>query len=470
MTKSYYKTFPAYLLIDLVIIISTFSITYFSKYNSRQSIVNSINLPDIQGYAIIFSIWLIIIVILFKRHSLYVTDRLLTMPREMLKIAANLLYAAIFISTIIFFVQYKFFSREVFIISLLALFVLLTMWRALKRLVIRKLITDGYHNINVAIIGTGDIAILAANEIKKNPYWGFKLVGFIDNHEIKHVDEFPVLGKVKDCIKIVKKHFIDELILTSPSEADNVNRLIKQARNMHIGLKLILKNIEAPLTLPNVSYLGFLPLLSYEDRKRYAADFILKRLFDFFAALILLLLFSPIGLIVASLIKLDSKGSVFYTQKRAGHKGRHFNFYKFRSMVKGADKAKAALLDKNEIKDGVIFKIKKDPRITKIGYFLRKHSLDELPQLFNVLKGNMSLVGPRPPVPEEVEKYSHDYMQRLSIRPGMTCLSQVRGRSNLTFRKWVKWDLWYINNWSFWLDLKILWLTVGVVLKGKGAY
>jgi exopolysaccharide biosynthesis polyprenyl glycosylphosphotransferase len=342
----------------------------------------------------------------------------------MLKIAVNLLYTAIFISTIIFFVQYKFFSREVFIVSLLVLFVLLTMWRALKRLVIRKLITDGYHNINVAIIGTGDIAILAANEIKKNPYWGFKLIGFIDNHEIKRVDEFPVLGKVRDCIRIAKKHFIDELILTSPSEADNVNRLIKQARNMHIGLKLILKNTEAPLALPNVSYLGFLPLLSYEDRKRYAADFILKRLFDFFAALILLLLFSPIGLIIALLIKLDSKGSVFYTQKRVGHKGRYFNFYKFRSMVREADKAKAALLDRNEIKDGVLFKIKKDPRVTKIGYFLRKHSFDELPQLFNVLKGNMSLVGPRPPVPEEVEKYSHDYMQRLSIRPGMTCLSR----------------------------------------------
>jgi len=470
MTKNPYRTFSIYLFIDLVIIVSTFSIIYLFKYNTYRSMIDNVNLPSVESYAIIFIIWLFLIVIFFKKNSLYTTDRLLTIPKEILKIAVNLLCASILISTVIFFAQFKFFSREVFIMSLLILFALFTIWRVLKRLIIRKLIADGYHNINVAIIGAGNAAILVANEIKNNPYWGFKLIGFIDDHEIKHVDEFPVLGKIRDCVRIAKKYFIDELILADPAKADNISRLIKQAKNIHVGLNIIPENIDGPLKLPNVSYLGLVPLLNYEERKRYASDFALKRLFDFFVALILLAFFSPIGLIIALLVKLDSPGTVFYTQKRVGHKGRHFNFYKFRSMVKEADRSKAALLDKNEMKDGILFKIKKDPRITKIGYFLRKHSFDELPQLFNVLKGDMSLVGPRPPVPEEVQKYSHDCMQRLSIRPGMTCLSQIRGRSDLTFRKWAKWDFWYINNYSFWLDIKILWWTVGVVLKGKGAY
>jgi lipopolysaccharide/colanic/teichoic acid biosynthesis glycosyltransferase len=139
-------------------------------------------------------------------------------------------------------------------------------------------------------------------------------------------------------------------------------------------------------------------------------------------------------------------------------------------MVKNADELKATLLDRNEVKDGIIFKIRQDPRITRVGRLIRKYSLDELPQLFNVLKGDMGLVGTRPPTPEEVKKYNHDQMQRLSIRPGITGLSQIKGRSELTFRQWIKWDLWYINNWSFGLDLLILWWTIPAVLKGKGAY
>jgi len=139
-------------------------------------------------------------------------------------------------------------------------------------------------------------------------------------------------------------------------------------------------------------------------------------------------------------------------------------------MIKDAEAMKQHLQEKNEVTDGVIFKIRNDPRATKIGRFLRKHSLDELPQLFNVLKGDMSLVGPRPPLPGEVSEYEDTHMGRLSIRPGMTGLSQIRGRSDLSFSRWIKWDLWYVNHWSLWLVLKIIWWTIPAVLKGKGAY
>jgi lipopolysaccharide/colanic/teichoic acid biosynthesis glycosyltransferase len=157
-------------------------------------------------------------------------------------------------------------------------------------------------------------------------------------------------------------------------------------------------------------------------------------------------------------------------QKRVGLKGQFFKLYKFRSMVNNADHLKVNLLSKNEVKDGIIFKIRNDPRITRVGRFIRKYSLDELPQLFNIIKGDMSLVGPRPPTPDEVEKYKDNEMDRLSVKPGITGLAQIKGRSDLSFYHWMRWDYWYINNWSLALDLRIMWLTAPVVLKGKGAY
>ena len=182
-----------------------------------------------------------------------------------------------------------------------------------------------------------------------------------------------------------------------------------------------------------------------------------------------LVLFSPFFAIIAILIKLDSQGPVFYVSKRCGEKGRIFNFYKFRSMVKRAETYKDALRYKSEV-EGPIFKIKKDPRITRVGRYLRKYSLDELPQLINVIKGDMSLVGPRPFPVEESERIENKYISRLNIKPGITGLAQINGRSNLSFRHWARWDIWYINNWSLGLDLKILWLTMPAVLKTKGAY
>jgi len=173
--------------------------------------------------------------------------------------------------------------------------------------------------------------------------------------------------------------------------------------------------------------------------------------------------------LLAILIKLDSKGSVFYVSKRIGKKGKPFDFYKFRTMVVDAEKMLAQLRDKNET-DGPIFKMKNDPRITRIGRFLRRYSLDELPQLWNVLKGNMSIVGPRPPIPQEVKNYKEGQLKRLEIKPGITGLWQIRGRSDASFHRLIRWDIWYIRNWSLWLDLKIILKTIPAVLKGKGAY
>ncbi len=196
----------------------------------------------------------------------------------------------------------------------------------------------------------------------------------------------------------------------------------------------------------------------------------LKRFIDYFLSLFFIILFSPIFILTSLAIVIEDPGNVIFSQKRVGKDGRLFDFYKFRSMVIGADKMKDQLMDENESKDGVIFKMKDDPRITKIGKIIRHFSIDELPQLFNVLKGDMSLVGPRPPVPKEVAQYTLEDRKRIHVKPGITCFWQVSGRSNIPFQKQVELDLQYIRSQTLKEDLKILFKTIPAVITGEGAY
>ena len=195
-----------------------------------------------------------------------------------------------------------------------------------------------------------------------------------------------------------------------------------------------------------------------------------KRVLDIVGSLVLILVLSPLLLAIALLIKLTSSGGILYKQQRTGRWGLAFSFYKFRSMYSDADERLRELLKTSNEKDGPIFKMKNDPRITPVGRFLRKYSLDELPQLFNVLKGDMSLVGPRPPIPREVEQYKDPEFLRLSVPPGITCLWQICGRSDTTFEEWMALDTLYVQHMSIWLDLKILIKTPTAVLRGEGAY
>lgn len=195
-----------------------------------------------------------------------------------------------------------------------------------------------------------------------------------------------------------------------------------------------------------------------------------KRAFDIIVSAAILITLSPLFLLVALLIRLDSKGSVFFYQNRVGKRGRLFKMYKFRSMYIDAEQRKATLMRQNEMAGGVLFKMKEDPRVTRVGRLIRKYSIDELPQLWNVLNGDMSLVGPRPPLPVEVEQYTPYQRRRLAVTPGITCIWQVSGRSEIPFQKQVELDLQYIANQSFWYDMALLVKTVPAVLKAHGAY
>lgn len=198
--------------------------------------------------------------------------------------------------------------------------------------------------------------------------------------------------------------------------------------------------------------------------------FFIKRTVDIVASGLGMLVFSPVFLGLMILIVLEDGWPVFYSQPRVGQNGHVFRFYKFRSMVRDADKIKEKLKEQNESEDGVIFKMKNDPRITRIGRFIRRYSLDELPQLFNVFIGDMSLVGPRPPIPSEVAQYSLEDRKRLHVKPGITCIWQVSGRSDIPFKEQVQLDVQYIRNQGIWNDIKLLLQTIPAVLLGKGAY
>lgn len=200
-----------------------------------------------------------------------------------------------------------------------------------------------------------------------------------------------------------------------------------------------------------------------------AYEITLKRLLDVVLATLGLLATLPIWLVVVAAIKLDSPGPALFVQERVGLRGHRFRFYKFRSMFIDADERLAELRHRNEV-DGPVFKMKRDPRVSRVGMILRRTSLDELPQLINVLKGQMSMVGPRPPLPHEVEQYRPEDMIRLTVKPGLTCLWQIRGRSTVGFEKWMEYDREYVRGLSFWLDLQILVRTVGAVLSCRGAY
>ncbi|MBN3039692.1 MAG: sugar transferase [Candidatus Omnitrophica bacterium] len=470
MLSKFLKPRPLYLITDLFLTAFSFAAAYFAKYTYFYPQERFFDFSHFRSYLFIFILWSLLIFTVFSIKNLYATDRGLTVYRELVAVFSSLAYCSITIAAVIFFAKYKFFSRQVFLMSFFNQFFFLSSFRIIKRIALRKLIAKGFHNINVLIVGADNLGEMVLNEIKKSPHLGFNPVGFLDNNQNKIIQGLKVLGRIKDFKVVAKKYFVDEIIVTMSVYEKAIPELIKEVRRLHLGLRVFPVNAEESLPSFTISYLGLIPLINFSEKNYYISGFVIKRLLDFIISLLLLIMLMPFFIVIAILIKLDSAGPVLYIRYRMGMKGKVFKFYKFRSMVKEADTAKRSLLERNEVRDGVIFKIREDPRITKIGKFLRRFSLDELPQLFNVLIGDMSLVGPRPFPVEESVRIEYKHLPRLNIRPGITGLPQVRGRSDLSFHQWIRWDLWYVNNWSFMLDLRILFWTIPVVIKGKGAY
>ena len=299
-----------------------------------------------------------------------------------------------------------------------------------------------------------------------------KILGFVsfDPSVCAH-DNY--LGNVNDLVDIIQKNTVDQVFIMSKHEEniDTIQDIMDICRVMGVTTRLILNMYNSSAVGRYVSSIGTYPVMTYHAVTLNMSTRILKRIIDILGSLILLIVSSPIILITAIAIKLDSKGPVFFKQKRVGKNGRIFYMYKLRSMCNDAEAKKKELLKNNQMANDLMFKMSDDPRITKVGKFIRKTSIDELPQLFNVLKGDMSLVGTRPPTIDEVKQYDKRHWKRLVIWPGITGNWQVNGRSKITdFEKVVDLDVDYIDNWTIWLDFKILLKTVKTVLFKNDAY
>ncbi|MBF0485066.1 MAG: sugar transferase [Candidatus Omnitrophica bacterium] len=328
-----------------------------------------------------------------------------------------------------------------------------------------------YHN--VLIVGTGARAQRLIDSFDENRELGLKVLGILDMEKEKigqTVHGHRVLGTLNDLPRITKEFIIDQVFFVVPRDwLGQIELAILYLEKLGISSHVAIDHFNVVFARARQSEYFNIPFLTLETTPDDLFQLLIKRLMDIFLSTVALIVLSPIMAITAILVKMTSEGPVFFTQKRVSVNGRIFNLFKFRTMVKDAESRLAQLKNLNEMK-GPVFKIDKDPRITPIGDFLRKASIDELPQLWNVLKGDMSLVGPRPPIPSEVSQYNDWHRRRLSMRPGITCLWQVGGRNRITdFDEWAKLDLEYIDHWSLWLDVKILLKTIPVVLLRVGA-
>jgi exopolysaccharide biosynthesis polyprenyl glycosylphosphotransferase len=338
----------------------------------------------------------------------------------------------------------------------------------------------------VIVIGKPEDAASLVQHLSEHPELPVRLMGLVlaeadpeafstpvptdhGGDDPEEAEVLPVLGVLDDLPDLLAERNVHQVFMVGWRwDTATLRRVAAQCGELGVRFGFNVSFLGVRLGRARIEDFGDWTTLSFSQTPTNAAALLLKRLFDVVASGLGLLALSPLLGLVALIIKLQDGGPILFEQERSGLYGRPFGMLKFRSMVLNAEELRAELEAQNEM-DGPVFKIKRDPRITRIGAFIRKTSIDELPQLWNVFRGDMSLVGPRPPIPAEVAQYERWQMRRLSMKPGITCIWQVSGRNQISFENWMKLDLQYIDNWSFWLDIKLLLMTVPVVLLQRGA-
>jgi exopolysaccharide biosynthesis polyprenyl glycosylphosphotransferase len=360
--------------------------------------------------------------------------------------------------------------RSIVLITLGLVIVLLGVRRAVFRVLLHRRFDRGIDLRNVLIVGTGPEARALHHHLQSIRHLGYNVKGFVTPMDL----ELPVdgLGADVDALDALfqraRQEFIDEIIFATHCDHELMQDILDRARLHGVDLRLVPDFYGGVPGANPIEYLGQFPTIPLHRGRVPEAGLVLKRGLDIVVSALCFLLLAPILVLIAIAVRLDSRGPIFYASDRIGKKGRVFRCFKFRTMVADAEAQRAALMHMNE-RDGILFKLANDPRITRVGRILRKYSLDELPQFFNVLIGDMSVVGPRPPIASEVREYKLGHLRRLSVTPGITGLWQVQGRQDPSFDSYVSLDLAYIENWSLWLDITIMVRTVGVVLAGTGA-
>ena len=361
-------------------------------------------------------------------------------------------------------------SRLVFVYAAVAIIALLSLARGIDRIRLAYLRRKGIGLRRVLVVGEGLLGRMIMQNVVAQPELGFQIVGFVDDEPRQSLGRLQYLGTFASVSALVAAHDIDEVFIALPSASHlKITEILLACARQNVRFRIVPDFFELSLNQVDVTQINGIPLIGLRDVSLRGGGQFFKRALDVLVAGAGLILASPLMLIIALAIKLDSPGPILIRQERIGRSGEAFKFYKCRSMRDRADRELPALLERNEA-DGPIFKMRNDPRRTRVGRAIRRFSLDEIPQLFNVLRGDMSLIGPRPGFPHEVDKYLDWHRRRLEVSPGITGLWQVSGRSELPFDEMALLDIWYIENWSLGLDFKIMVRTVPTVVFGYGAY
>jgi exopolysaccharide biosynthesis polyprenyl glycosylphosphotransferase len=412
----------------------------------------------------------IAILISSKRLQLYSPTRLSGILHEQRLSVQACFTSGLLLTGTLYMVHADDIPRSIVFITMALVTVAFSLRRFIYRVSLYRRFDRGVGTRNVLVVGTGPEAHALRHHIESIPHLGYAFKGFIDLPDPRvrfKTTSSDVVGSLDTLFQNARKQFVDEIFFTTPCERGIIQNVLEQARIHGVDLRVVPDMYDGLAWNSPIEYIGQFPTIPLHCGHVPELALIFKRAFDIVFSTVALVVFSPLLLAIAIAVKLDSTGPVFYSSERIGKKGVVFRCTKFRTMVQDAENRRAEIMHMNE-RDDVLFKVSNDPRITSLGRFLRKYSLDELPQFFNVLLGDMSVVGPRPPIASEVKEYKLSHLRRLDVTPGITGLWQVQGRQDPSFASYVSLDVTYIDNWSVWLDFKIIMKTVGVVFAGTG--
>ena len=461
-------------LVDAFLVILAFYVAWWLRYERQwYHTVDPAAYTDFSFY-----FWIAIIASGFTLLTFYL-QKVYSLPRgasfftEFSKLFTSTAIVSIVLMVGNYMFQPLFHSRLVY--GMAGIFILLftTISHIINRFILAQIRRKGIGIRRILLIGAGEMSRTIMRTLLAEPSLGYQVVGYLDDDPQKgegRLGPFTGLGPLDNLPQVLVENQVDEVIVTLPWQYHRrIMGILRQCQVAEVKARVVPDVLQLSLDLVDIEVLNGIPLLSVKPSTIAGPKFAIKRAIDLSLGVLGLIVVLPLMGILALAIKLDSSGPVLFVQTRVGRGGKLFNAYKFRSMIVGAERLKPQLEQLNEA-DGPLFKIKDDPRLTRMGKFLRRTSLDELPQIFNVLKGEMSLVGPRPALPEEVAAYQPWHRKRLEALPGMTGLWQVSGRSNLGFDEMVMLDIYYVENWSPGLDISILIRTIPKVLVGEGAY
>lgn len=465
-----------YLLVasDALLILVAFVLAYYLRYQLQWfRAVDPAYQVSLWTYAP-FAVALVVVALIAFRLSgvyPYVSGR--SVVEETYKIATGTTVGVVVLIVTSLAFNPLSYSRLIYLYTAVLVTILLSLSRGLIAMARGYLRTYGIGVRHVLLIGVGDVGRMVMRTIAARPDLDYQLVGFLDDNPSKgstDIGPFRALGPVENCAAVLNEAPVDHVIICLPWQSHRtIQRLLHLCEKTGVRAQVVPDFFQMTRDQFQVEELNGIPLISKRAVAITGWNFVLKRVSDLLLGSLLALLLAPIMLIIALAIKLDTRGSVIYAQRRVGRNGKLFDCYKFRSMVDGADQMVESLAGMNEA-SGPLFKVRADPRRTRVGSFLRRWSLDELPQFWNVIRGEMSIVGPRPNLPAEVAQYQEWHKKRLLVSPGITGLWQVSGRSDLTFDEMVLLDVYYVENWNVFFDFSIMLRSLPAILRARGAY